>query len=89
MNINKLKAKLVENGLNVEKLAICLGINRASLYKKLNKSDRITIGEAMKIKAFLNLTDEEAIEIFFTNQVAFCAITALGQSPKAYDGGKV
>lgn len=64
MNINKLKGKIVENGMNVEKLAEAIGTERSALYRKLNDAERITIGEATKIKAALSLTDAEAYEIF-------------------------
>ena len=65
MNIPKLKGKIVEKGINVETLAGKLGINRSTLYRKLDASEKFTIGEANKIKAELDLTNEEATEIFF------------------------
>lgn len=65
MNINKLKGKITENGMNVEKLAELIGIDRSSMYRKLNNFERITIGEANRIKTALDLTDEEANNIFF------------------------
>jgi plasmid maintenance system antidote protein VapI len=64
MNINKLKGKIVERGMNVEALAECIGINRASLYRKLNDAEKITIGEAAKMKDALEMSDDEAYEIF-------------------------
>lgn len=64
MNINKLKGKIVENGLNVEKLADMIGVDRSSLYRKFNNSEKITIGEACKMKEALDLSDAEAYEIF-------------------------
>lgn len=66
MNMAKLKGKIVENELNVEKLANLIGINRASLYRKLNNFERVTIGEAQKIKEVLQLSDEEANDIFLS-----------------------
>lgn len=65
MNINKLKAKIVEKGMNVETVAEKIGVDRSSLYRKLNNFERITIGEACKIKSVLEMTDEEANDIFF------------------------
>lgn len=65
MNILKLKGKIVEKGLNVEAVAAEIGIDRSTLYRKLNAGEKITIGEALRIKASLNLTDEEASDIFF------------------------
>lgn len=64
MNVNKLKAKIVEMGMNVESLAEAIGIDRSSLYRKLNKSEKITIGEAQKMKDALSMSDDEAYEIF-------------------------
>ena len=64
MNINKFKGKIVENGMNVEQLAGAIGIYRATLYRKLNEFEKITIGEAIKIKGVLQLNDEDACEIF-------------------------
>lgn len=65
MNINKLRGKIVEKGLNVETLAALIGIDRSSLYRKLNKSERITVGEANKMKEVLEMSNEEATNIFF------------------------
>lgn len=65
MNVNKLKGKIIEKGMNVEGLAKCIDINRSSMYRKLNDSEKISIAEAMRIKDVLELTDEEATEIFF------------------------
>lgn len=64
MNINKLKGKIVERGMNVEQLADAMGINRASMYRKLKRAEKITIGEALKIREILQLSNAEACEIF-------------------------
>ena len=67
MKINKLKAKVVEKEMNIEMLAKKLGINQSSLYRKLNNAgEKITIGEAVKMKKILDIKDEEAIDIFLT-----------------------
>lgn len=65
MNVNKLKGKIVEKGMNVEKLAEIIGIDRSSLYRKLNNSEKITIGEAAQMKDALGLSTDEATDIFF------------------------
>lgn len=64
MNISKLKGKIVEREMSVEKLADIIGVGRASLYRKLNNAEKITIGEALKMKDALSLNDAEAYEIF-------------------------
>lgn len=65
MNVNKLKGKIVENGLNVVALAEMTGIERSKLYRRLNNFEMFTVGEVSRIKDALNLTGEEATEIFF------------------------
>lgn len=65
MKILKLRGKMVERGYNVEALAAKIGVDRATLYRKLNDGEKFTIGDAKKIKTALELTGEEANEIFF------------------------
>ena len=65
MNVALLKKKIDENGFNVETIADKIGIDRSTLYRKLNGEVRMTIGEAKKIKQLLNITNEEAQSIFF------------------------
>jgi len=64
MNICKLKGKIVEKGLNVETLANMIGVDRATMYRKFNNPDKITIGEARRIKEALKLDSQEASDIF-------------------------
>ena len=73
MNVNALKGKITEKGLNVEKLAEIIGVDRSSLYRKLNNGEKITIGEASKMKVALGMTNEEATRIFFADSVAYHA----------------
>ena len=66
MNVNKLKGKIVEKGLSIEKVAEIIGIDKSTLYRKLNAGGHdITIGEAHKIYNALDLAPYEAFEIFF------------------------
>lgn len=65
MNIQKLKGKIVEKGMNVEALASAIGVDRATMYRKLNAGEKINIGEANRIKDALDLSIEDAMEIFF------------------------
>lgn len=64
MNVNKLKGMLVAKGMNVEALADMIGTERSSMYRKLANFEKITIGEAKKIAIALEMSDEEAIDIF-------------------------
>lgn len=66
MNVAKLKAKIVEREMNVEALAEKIGMDRSALYRRLNDSEKITIGEAMKMKDALGMTNKEASDIFLS-----------------------
>lgn len=70
-NILKLKGKIVENGLTVEEFAKSIGMDGATLYRKM-KNDGLTfsIGEANKIVTTLGLTPGEAMAIFFSDLIA-------------------
>ena len=71
VNVNLLKAKLVERGLNFTNLAEMIGIDRATLYRKLKDNGAgLLIGEVNSIVRALKLTVTEATEIFFTQSVA-------------------
>lgn len=71
LNINKLKGKIVENGLTVAVLAKEIGMDRATLYRKIsNNGDTMLIKDANAICTALNLSAEDAIAIFFSQFVA-------------------
>ena len=70
VNINKLKGKIVEQGMTIEELARIIGVNKSTLYRKIqNKGETITIKEANLICKALNLSGEEVIAIFFSDHV--------------------
>lgn len=64
MNVHKLRAKIIEEEMNVEELAEIIGVSAPTLYRKLRAPLKMTIAEAIKIKDVLGLTDEEALDIF-------------------------
>lgn len=66
MQLNKLKAKMVEKGINADLLADVIGVDRSSMYRKMNNFEKITIGEAKLIKTALEMSDEDAIAIFLS-----------------------
>lgn len=71
VNVNKLKGKIVERGLTVEALAEKLGVNKSTIYRKIdNDGATFTIREANLICGILNLSGQEATEIFFSQYVA-------------------
>lgn len=70
VNVNKFKAKMVECGLNVDKLSEATGISRATIYRRLNHPEEITIEEADWFAVALEMTGAEAAAIFFNQFVA-------------------
>ena len=71
VNINKLKGKIVERELTVEKLADILGMDKSTLYRKISSNgDSISIKEADAISKALSLSLDEVNAIFFSQFVA-------------------
>lgn len=69
MNVNKLRGKIVEQGLNVGELAEKVGMDRATLYRKM-RDQSFSVKDAHLISSVLSLSEKEVMEIFFTNYVA-------------------
>lgn len=71
VNIKKLRSKMVEHGISVEELASIMNIDRATLYRRLEKDgESFTIKEADVITRALKLNADEANAIFFSQFVA-------------------
>lgn len=71
VNVNKLKGKIVENGTTIEKLAAEIGMDRSTMYRKINTNgENFSIKEADLIVKALGLSKEEAVSIFFNQFVA-------------------
>lgn len=71
VNVNKLRGKIVECGLNTSELANLIGIDRTTLYRKFNADgETLTIREADLISKELNLSRDEVNDIFFSQFVA-------------------
>lgn len=68
MDANKLKAKMIENDLNVARVADKLGLHKSSLYRKMNGKDQMTVSEAMHLKELLGLNNTEALDIFLPKE---------------------
>lgn len=74
VNINKLRGKIVENGLNVEQVATMVGIDRSTMYRKMDESGKnMTIKDATMISKVLGLTASEVNAIFFDENIAYNA----------------
>lgn len=71
VNVNKLKAKMVELELNADELSRRIGMDRATFYRRLSVDGQtFSIKEADAISRELDLTKNEVNEIFFSQFVA-------------------
>lgn len=64
-NKNKFLAKVIERGYTVADIALKLGINRSTLYRKINMETDFTRNEISTLKECLNINLDEMNEIFF------------------------
>ena len=70
VNVNKFKGKIVEKGLNIEKVAESIKMDKATLYRKLNQSGQtLTIKEVDLLANTLELSIDEVVAIFFSQHV--------------------
>ena len=70
VNTALLRSAITKKGTNVTEVAAQMGVDKATLYRRMADSGTFTIGEVEKLTSILNLSHEEAISIFFTNEVA-------------------
>lgn len=64
-NRNKLRAKMLEAGVTVDSLATTLGVNEATVYRKMSGNSDFLRNEIQLIKHKLCLTDDDVVSIFF------------------------
>lgn len=70
VNVNKLKAKLVELGTNVDELTSKIEMSRDTFYRRLaSDGQTFTIKEVDEICRELKLSKNEVNEIFFSQFV--------------------
>jgi len=71
ININKLRGKIAEKGLNISKLAELIGVDKSSMYRKIKLGgETLTIKEVELIVKALDLSTDEFEQIFFNLNVA-------------------
>lgn len=70
VNVNKLKGKIVECGKSIADLADEIGVDKATLYRKMNNPETFTLKDADAITTALNLVIDDAMAIFFSQYVA-------------------
>ena len=69
VNVKKLRGKMVELDINVDRLATEIEVNTATLYRKID-SGNFTVKEAQRIADVLGLNKDELNAIFFSEEVA-------------------
>ena len=70
MNINDLKAEIARNNLTIPKLAEIIGLDKKTLYSRMNCESAFKQPEIAAISQTLNLSEESIIRIFFTDCVS-------------------
>lgn len=67
IDVAALKRKVAEQNTTMEGMALFLGIDRSTLYRKLRDGGGgITVHDAHMIASFLGLSDDETIRIFWS-----------------------
>ncbi|MFA9376202.1 MAG: helix-turn-helix domain-containing protein [Lachnotalea sp.] len=71
VNVNKLKGKIVENGLSISDLAEKMGVDKTTLYRKISgNGESFSIKDVNLIAQVLKLNIYEINNIFFSQYVA-------------------
>ena len=71
VNVDKLHGKIREMKTNVVEVAAKMGIDKSTLYRKLAKNGAgLTVRDAQNLVSILQMTDDEALMIFFAREVA-------------------
>ena len=65
MNILDLKAEIARRDLTVPKLAELIGMDKKTLYSRINGETTFKQTEIVKISQILNLTEDMIMSIFF------------------------
>ena len=65
INVNDLKAECVRNGLTLENLAARIGVNPATLHRKVSGETEFRLNELQIIKLTLKLDNRKFLAIFF------------------------
>lgn len=71
VNVKKLRGKMVECGINMEQMANAIGVDKSTIYRKMNKEgNNISIKEASIMAKKLGLSYAEVNDIFFDPEIA-------------------
>lgn len=70
IKIEKLNEIIKDSGIALTNLSSKLDITYAALWNKMSGKTHFTLPEAKKLKNILHLSDEDAFDIFFGEDVA-------------------
>lgn len=70
LSVKELKAEIVRNGETVKSVALKLGMDRGTFYRKMNGVSDFTRTDIQKLVKMLRLSSEDTMRIFFANEVA-------------------
>ena len=68
--VNKLKGKVVEQGLTMTAFAKEIGMDYSSFYRRLDGQVSFTVSDVETITRVLHLDSEEIVGIFFAKDIA-------------------
>ncbi|MBE7048966.1 MAG: helix-turn-helix transcriptional regulator [Ruminococcaceae bacterium] len=69
VNTNKLRGKIVEQGLTFAKLAQMLGVSPSTLGRKIKNLSAMTLEEVEQIRDFLGIPPSQIMEYFFSEHI--------------------
>nr|DAJ85839.1 MAG TPA: Regulatory protein-modification, helix-turn-helix, transcriptional regulato, DNA [Caudoviricetes sp.] len=70
MNVNLLKAQIVLKGKTFKEIANELKISKSALYRKMYGKSEFTRAEISILITYLEISIEQAMEIFFVEKVS-------------------
>lgn len=69
-NSRKLKARILEKGYTIKRLADLMGLTAYTLGRKISGKTPMTLAEAWQLMKILEIPDNEFKDYFFTYKVA-------------------
>lgn len=70
-NVNKFKAKMIENNYNFKSLSTDVELCETSLRRKVSGKSDFTLNESLKVKDKLHLSSQDYLDIFFGTKLEF------------------
>ncbi len=68
VNTNKIRGRIMEQGLTIGSLASIIGISPSTLGRKIKNHADMTLGEVESIRDILKIPPERVVEYFFTEE---------------------